>query len=530
MLVRISIFLYFLTQTIFGIGQNKIGGIGQWREHFNNHSIIQISIAPVNNGESKIIGASTEQIFSISAKNNIELEGKSTGLHDVSIACTAWDEEQAQLIVAYNNSNIDIIKGDQVYSITDLLLSNLYASKKINQIYILHQWALLSTDFGIVVIDLIKHEIKDTWFPNNHRQAAKTIQVISTTNLLYAVTEDGIWTCPIKNNWITLGQWQNNSDFNNLSISKLTQYDGIVYGANSNTIFQLPSKNPFATIYNTQIKKISALKIGLYVSVSDGRFGKLLKINGDKSITNIIDSNYLSNPVDFLLDQNNIWVADSNNGLLLKNTTVQWLPIGGPDGNINGQISIDTKKLIAPLGFKNTGFSIYNESGWKTIHTANNQNLPSCFSSATDPVDGSIWLTTNDGLFKYNIEKASIASVNTNNYKGFFSNIQFSSDGTLWMLLEEQGILIKQNNTWKLLTPPNSISMIDIHHMYINQQGQAWMIAPKYQGILVFNPNSSGDKWSIINTYNNNLPSSTVTSIMEDNNGKMWVCTNNGIG
>jgi len=66
--------------------------------------------------------------------------------------------------------------------------------------------------------------------------------------------------------------------------------------------------------------------------------------------------------------------------------------------------------------------------------------------------------------------------------------------------------------------------------MFINQQGQAWMIAPKYQGIMVYNPNATGEKWSIINTYNNNLPSSTVTSMMDDKNGTMWVGTNNGIG
>jgi ligand-binding sensor domain-containing protein len=123
------------------------------------------------------------------------------------------------------------------------------------------------------------------------------------------------------------------------------------------------------------------------------------------------------------------------------------------------------------------------------------------------------------------MEQASPAA-----FKGFYSNIQFSSDGTLWTLLEGQGILQRQNNNWKLITPPNTLSLNGINKMFINQQGQAWMIAPKYQGIMVYNPNAAGEKWSIINTYNNNLPSSTVTSMMDDKNGTMWVGTNNGIG
>lgn len=96
---RITILLFIFLPTIYSFGQNKLGGIGQWREHFNNRSVIQIGIANFKNGQNKIIGASSQQIFSIGAKNSIELSGKSTGLNDVAIACTAWDEEQSQLIL-----------------------------------------------------------------------------------------------------------------------------------------------------------------------------------------------------------------------------------------------------------------------------------------------------------------------------------------------------------------------------------------------------------------------------------------------
>ena len=224
MLHRLSFLIFFICLTLLGSGQNELGGIGRWREHYNNRSIIQLGPANSTSGEKKIIGATTQQVFSITGAKNVALLGKSTGLNDISIACTAWDAAQSQLIIAYNNSNIDIVKGDQVYAITDLLLSNLYPSKKINHIYLFNQWALLSTDFGILVIDLIKHEIKDTWFPNNNRQVTKTFQIVSTLDLLYVATENGIWTCPIKNNWMAANQWQNSSDFNNLSINKMRYF------------------------------------------------------------------------------------------------------------------------------------------------------------------------------------------------------------------------------------------------------------------------------------------------------------------
>ena len=530
MLHRLSFLILFISLTLSSIGQNEIGGIGRWREHYNNQSVIQLGIANSASGAKSVIGATTQQVFSITGAKNVALLGKSTGLNDISIACTAWDAAQSQLIIAYNNSNIDIVKGDQVYAITDLLLSNLYPSKKINHIYLFNQWALLSTDFGILVIDLIKHEIKDTWFPNNNRLVTKTFQIVSTQDLLYAATENGIWTCPIKNNWMAANQWQNSSDFNNLGINKITQYNNIIYGASANRIYQLPIKTPYFNLNNGQIKKITINKDGLYTSFSNGNKGGLLKINADKTATNVVDSTYLSNPLDFIFDENNIWIADSSNGLLLKNTSTQWMPLGGPIGNINGQLFINSKYLIAPFGEGDLGFGIYNEDGWKTINKISNKSLPICYSSAVDPIDGTIWFTSSEGLLKYTPEKGSIEQASPAAFKGFYSNIQFNSDGTLWTLLEGQGILQRQNNNWKLITPPNTLSLIGINKMFINQQGQAWMIAPKYQGIMVYNPNATGEKWSIINPYNNNLPSSTVTSMMDDKNGTMWIGTNNGIG
>ena len=526
---RLYIFIYFLLPLIC-FGQNELGGIGQWREHFNNHAVIQLGTINESKSEYKIQGASNQQVFFLSEKNKIKLAGKSTGLHDVSISCSAWDDEEKQLIVAYNNSNIDIIKGDQVYSITDLLLSNLYPSKKINHIYLLHQWALISTDFGIVVVDLIKHEIKDTWFPNNNRQNTKTYQVVCTQSSLYACTENGIWVSPLLNNWIANSQWQNITDFNNADVYKLTQLNNIVFGASENTIYQLPSPSPYYKIDHGQIKNIKLIKEGFYAITSNGIAGKLIKINTDKSANTIIDTTTLSNPVDFLLDQSNIWIADSNNGLLLKNTSAQWIPIGGPGGNIYGQIFVNHEYLIAPFGESSMGFSLYDQSGWKTVSTLNGKNLPFCYSSTIDPIEGSAWLTSSQGLLRYHFDKASLEIASPVAYKGIYRDAQFGKDGTLWTFLEQQGILQLQNNTWKLITPPNTISLLGVKKMIVNEQGQAWMIAPQYQGIIVYNPTAAGEKWSILNTYNNNLPSSTVTSIAEDKNGTMWVGTNNGIG
>ena len=107
-------------------GQNNIGAIGQWREHHNNQSVKNVV-----KGD-KIYGASKYQLFSVDSKNNIEYIGKSNGLNEVGIQTIKWHTLSQQLIVAYNNSSIDIIHGDQVFGINDIQLSNLYPNNKIN--------------------------------------------------------------------------------------------------------------------------------------------------------------------------------------------------------------------------------------------------------------------------------------------------------------------------------------------------------------------------------------------------------------
>ena len=143
--------LCWLTIYLQGAAQTPIGPLGQWREHYNNKSVHHLVKGNI------LYGATTNQVFSIDAKNNIQFLGKSNGLHEIEIAAIAWDQTESQLIIAYKNSNIDIVKGDEIFSIADIYLSKVYANKKINSIQILGPWALVSTHFGIAVVDLIKH-------------------------------------------------------------------------------------------------------------------------------------------------------------------------------------------------------------------------------------------------------------------------------------------------------------------------------------------------------------------------------------
>ena len=178
--------------------QLQLGPIGTWRAHFSNESTQQVV-----KGD-QIYVAAANQIIQIDANRQTTYLNTTTGLHATGIHKIAWHPIENQLVIAYKNSRLDIIKGDQVTLIDDIQSSNLYSDKTINDLIVYNNNAYLSCNFGIVVIDLLKKEIKSTIFPNNNRQNVKVFQTIIYQNKLFALTENGIWSTTLvqNNSWI----------------------------------------------------------------------------------------------------------------------------------------------------------------------------------------------------------------------------------------------------------------------------------------------------------------------------------------
>jgi ligand-binding sensor domain-containing protein len=518
--------LWCLTVYLNAAAQNQIGPLGTWREHYNNKSVLHLVKVDL------LYGATPNQVFSIDAKNNINFLGKSNGLHEIEITAIAWDQTEAQLMIAYKNSNIDIVKGDEIFSIADIYLSKVYANKKINSIQILGPWALVSTHFGIVVVDLIKHEIKDTWFANNTRQAIITYQTISTADSLYALTEEGLFSTALKNNYITSNQWKKINGY--AGIKKLSTYNNIVYAIGSKNIYQLPKTDP---IYQSGIDSIHnayAHKEGLYIIQSNVTNGSLLNLNTNNTVTNILDKTFLAMPVDMAIDQNTIWIADSLNGLIVKNTETKKISLGGPSEKIRGAGFVNGDYLLAPFGEKIRGFSSYSDAGWKNYTKLNGINLPVLTAASIDPIDASWWFTAGATLLHYNISSNSIETISPSTLPGNYTQIQFSKDGIFWGLQDGQGLVQKQDNKWTSIPLPINYLKNGLKKMVVGRQGQAWIPGPANQGLYVYQSNKYFGTaiWKQLNTSKSsgNLPSNTVLSVALDNAGSIWVGTDNGIG
>ena len=161
--------------------QNSIPPIGEWREHLNYQTTRQVV-----KGD-KIYCATATNLFSVDANGEMERYSKVNGLNDFGVSCIGWDDATQQLVIAYNNSNIDILgKTGLIKNIGDIQRSSISGNKTIYQVYCKNGLAYLSTGLGVIVANLSKYEIKDTWYIGNGGGQVAVNAFTSDGNFYYA--------------------------------------------------------------------------------------------------------------------------------------------------------------------------------------------------------------------------------------------------------------------------------------------------------------------------------------------------------
>lgn len=130
------------------------------------------------------------------AEIKIEAMTKTQGLTDVGISTFAYDEQSHWLVVAYTNSAIDLKRGSETYHIADIRHSNISGDKKVYNIRFYGGKAYLATGFGIVVVNMTRHEIEETYYLGNGGGHGVVYDLAFTDSLIVAATNEGLLTAP----------------------------------------------------------------------------------------------------------------------------------------------------------------------------------------------------------------------------------------------------------------------------------------------------------------------------------------------
>ena len=149
--------LLLFAETAFA---QSTAGYGDWQLHLPTNRPLRIEDA----GDRVYVTTENAFYFFDKKLNTTQVLSRRDGLHDVGVAALAYDSVTRQTVLAYRNGNIDILRPNgSVRNLNDVLRKSIQGTKEINQVSIGGGKAYLSTSFGLVVVDLTKLEITDTY-------------------------------------------------------------------------------------------------------------------------------------------------------------------------------------------------------------------------------------------------------------------------------------------------------------------------------------------------------------------------------
>ena len=558
--------LLFLNQFILLVNAQDFS-VGTWRDHLPYSKFTQVASV------GDIIYAATQ--FSLvefdNSTNEITKLSTVNGLSEIGISCISANRSQNALLVAYNSSNIDLIKNGEVINISSIINSSIIGDKTIYNLYSHSKYIYVCTGFGIVVVDLDKEEIKDTYLIGALNSQVKVKDIHISNDTIYALTENEIKCAPLNNGFLSnSGVWSSHSLPNGSDIDQLESFgdDFFAFGR-SKTIFQYSNNQWDTLIYqpNEDIRNFKVINENLIICSLNSIeiYDRNLQLLNELFAYNA--TTFMS-PNDIIKGDGYYWIADNSKGF--NRVSNNWLsdPItnGGPFSNDCFHLSSKGDQLYVASGRTNgTNWNkTYNTNGiyrFKSSWTTYNRTTSSVMQQEIDTISDIVWVTPNPrdpnkfvasswsgGLLSFNnndleerftFHNSSLQTrIGGNGYSVFVAGTCFDNNGNLWVAnaFTTSPLSVKTiDGSWKSFYCGGVATNKLCTDLIIDEQyGFIWM-AIKSVGILVYDFNQtpldeSDDQYKIIGSGSGtgSLPSTFVNTLAIDKDGEIWIGTDQG--
>lgn len=522
--------------------------LGSWHYHY--------SYSRVNKCEAgnKYIYAASGLGFFKASIGNYEMSRLSyiDGFHGGEITNLEFYTQKNILVIGYADGFIDILKNeDEIIGIDGFFNKPLQGDKRIVHTCFYGNYAYISTNFGILEIDLNKFEIPNNYSnlgPSGQSVEVKSVAIMNDT--IYAGLNDGIIAAPY-NTSVNLGD---NSSWHRVytggACNDLTNFtDTLYFYSNSDTV---AFKYYKGSVKNAAIKghaNLVRIQKGRDNSVVFYRQGGITKMfaNGSYEVkdVNIIAYGAMDN-------QNRYWYSTGGGGgviLLLDPTGEIGVEPNGPVDNSSFKMSQNGEFLFCTAGgvsntfgnaYNPTGFYIYNNFHWiSNPPSVHNRGLYDYTYVYYNSVTERTYVGTHtNGVLQFNGNTATNKFDDTNSTlqkdgAGFVrvSGIASDENGNLWV--NNYGAAnalqtMSKSGAWTAISIPDP----NVKNLVIDGNGYKWMILQS-GGVFVFDDNKTPSKTSddrYINlTTAHGLTTNEITSLASDRNGYVWIGTAQGL-
>ncbi|NND77305.1 MAG: hypothetical protein HKN39_03905 [Flavobacteriales bacterium] len=547
--------------------------VGQWRDHLTYTECIELTQNP-----EQVIFATESALFFVDKENkSFERLNKIQGLTNVGISTINYSLENGLLLVGYQDGGLNIVKGNTIVNLPDILNSTVLGDKGIYEIFFQDEFAWLSCGFGIVVLDLEKEEVKDTYFIGEGGNPLKINSTLILNDTIYASSENGLHYAPTQGvNLADFTNWSLNTTapFSSGGYDNLVSFNGdlwltTVETDNSNeVVYQRDNGDWLPFIDSPEMLRLQANDEFLTIT----KDGNVSSYSQDLELKRDIFAFQSGGLTDFrsgLTDNfGHLWVADGNKGgvFALNSWNNQTIAPNGPYSiDVWNIESVGGDTWVAPgaiesnwvNSFNNDSFYFFKNGVWGNFK--DDPKLVDArdhLSVKIDPKnkDHVFFGSWNQGLVEvlngeivdvYNAEQGTEAIQESNINPGLFRiyGMDFDQDGNLWMANShgEDGITVRTSNGGFVglnyhPTLPNATVVEPLGELIHTSNSQVWVIIGRSHGLFVADyggsiTNQGDDNFKRINTSvgNGGLHTNDVRAVVEDLDGEIWIGTSEGI-
>lgn len=527
--------------------------IGSWQSHVSYQSGQSVAVA------GNVVYAATQNGFFYYDKRTSETVtlGKRNrpgpGLSDVGISRLLYLADQKRLLIAYQNGNVDFLSlsatdepGEVLNVNTIVAAPNLPTARAINHINRIGNNAYLSTDFGVVVLDIVKNEIRDTYFSRRPDGSPRPIyQTAATADSLYALTaparttETGRRLLSVRFapgvNIADPGNWRAVTEPGPQTESITVRQGRLSATVNGRGVYdrQAGGWTLIQPLPNPIIRQFPDVGTGLILATN-----QVVTASGAGPFTGPL----LTDPREVVADGNRVWVADGQSGLLAGNAgTFGRIAPEGPAQDAFSRLYAYPNRLVAlpggpqdprllTIGLPPAELLSLPDGRWQGISAP---GLDRGFNAAAYlPTDQRLYLGSFGGGLWSQQEGQALTPVALPATIGpFISSLAPDLDGNLWLTTAGPNArsaklhVRRPDGTFQSFA---AVTQPNIAQVLPDDGGFLWLRPDGGGGLLVFDPATNRLLSLTTQAGQGGLLTNSVRALVKDRTGAIWVGTDLG--
>ena len=553
--------------------------VGTWREHLPYSDVKYV----VPMGDKCYASTDYSLYYFDNEDNSVNRLSTINEMSELGVSIIHPNENESTVVVGYNSGNIDLIKSDNIINIAAIVNSNVIGDKKIYGMCSENEFTYLATGFGIVVVDVKREEVKDTYFIGSGGSQIKVNDITIGDETIYAATDYGIFYADLNapflanpSSWnflpvpvssalnFQLIDYSSNDSSNRL----IVVHKGEEYSDDSAYVFENGSWSSPIELTNDDIYSIESKGTNLLVAKNNNVVEYDWNFNQQESFYTLSGNANLS-PNFAVFKNGNYWVGDRKLGLLKiqSNWNAQRYPISGPYSNEGVHLTCNGDDLWVCSGridgsnWNNTynwrGAFHFNQQQWSVVNRTTQPELEDSITvvydfiwATIDPLDnqhvflssfsgGLVEVQNNQMINRYSYYNSSLKTrLNVNGDNVHVAATCFDNSGNLWVtnsFVANPLSVLTTDGEWMSFSCGSQASDALVTDIFIdNTMGYVWL-SVKNTGIVVYDYNQtptdpSDDSYRLLTTSvgQGGLPNSVVNTITQDLDGEIWIGTEQG--